>query len=94
MESYPIKASHSRKSHTAPKAGNNASNNAQDTDTALQRFKKAIEGDELSTRAYKKIINAATRVIEGLRDANTHPAPKASNESTEIAKIFQERKPS
>ena len=88
VTSNPLKDPHRKKSRTDHSGENDASKKPQETGAALQKLKKAIEFEELSSRAYKKLISEAILIIEGLRDANFDPAPKASNENTEIAKIL------
>ena len=90
MESNHKQDSHSGKSQTSPKAGNDASKTLQDTDTALKRFKKVVEGDKLSSRAYKKLVLDAIVIIEGLINAKFHFETTNSNDNPSIAKILQE----
>ena len=67
-----------------------------DTNASLNLFKDATIGEELSSRAYKKIIEEAIQITEGFQKAKVSPSksPQATpnDENSAITKILQEIK--
>ena len=76
VTSNSLEDPHRKKSRTDHSGENDMSKKPEETGTALQKLKKAIEGEVLSSRAYKKLISEAILIIEGLRDANFNPAQR------------------
>ena len=63
---------------------------------SLQKWKQVLKGEELSSRAYKRIIEEAIQVVEGLQQVKVSPPISSKtgreNENFTIAKILQEIK--
>ena len=81
---------------TGPRGGSVATKATQDTNASLKRFKDARKGEELSSRAYRKIIEEATQVIESLQKVKVSPSKLSqtshNDKNSAIAKILLEIK--
>ena len=79
-----------------PRGGSVAREATQDTSASLNLFKDATKGKELSSRAYRKIIEEAIQVIESLQKVKVSPSKPShtshNDENSVMAKILQEIK--
>lgn len=67
MTTYPTRGFNGGTHCAGQRDGDNVSKTAKDINATLKRFKNATQGEELSSRADKKIIEEAIQLIEGLQ---------------------------
>ena len=96
MTSIPTRGINGGTSCAGSRGSSVASKATQDTNASLNLFMDATKGEELSSRAYRRIIEEAIQVIESLQKAKVTPSKPTqtghSDENFAMAKILQEIK--
>ncbi|KAI1002497.1 hypothetical protein K3495_g5703 [Podosphaera aphanis] len=67
----------SRTHEKAPGGGRGATKAPHDIDTAISRYKQAIQGEDHPSRSYKSFIEEAIQIIDRLWKAKVHPPPNS-----------------
>ena len=73
MTSNPMRGLNGGTPCAGSRGGSVASKAPKDVNASLKRFKDATKGEDLSSRAYKRIIKEAIKLIEGLQKAKFYP---------------------